>query len=186
VQQTTTPTDTLLDFVARNGADTYSRDTPWKLLGGWFGAAQWAQAQHFYLDSVAALVGAGGVRRHARDIQRQLALKANAALAAVDHTLVERVARLSNPEEHGNADVRIHTLYHTSGARAEGTRRELMAATGLSVQRVKDLIAGRRRFSKGWAKTEVEAKRGRLPAGRKPRAIPSAADFFDNSGAPLF
>lgn len=183
---TPTPTDALLDFVAHNGSDTYDRATPCRLLGTWLNAENWAHAQHLYLDSVTALMGAGGVRRYARDIHRQLALKANAALAAADPSLVERVSRLAVLEEHGNADARIHTLHHSSGAKAQGTRKELIAATGLSVQRVKDLIARRRRYSKGWAATAAEARRGRLPAGRKPKPAPAATEFFEDAGTPLF
>lgn len=186
MQTAPTPTDELLDFVGHNGADTYDRATPWKMLGAWMNAQDWCRAQHLYLDSVIALMGAGGVRRHARDVHRMLQLNANAALAAADPTLFERVRRLSVLGEHGNADVRIHTFFHTSGARAQGTRRELIGATGLSVQRVKDLIAGRRRYAKGWATTESEAKRGRARAGRKPKSPPNALEFFEETGAPLF
>lgn len=182
--QQTTPTDALLDFVAHNGTDTYSRDTPWKLLGTWLTPAQWCQAQHLYLDSVAQLLGTAGVRRYARDVHAMLSLKGSAALVEADPALLERVVQLSVFQEHGSADVQIHTFHHTSGAKAQGTRRELVAATGLSVQRVKDLIAGRRRFSKGWATTEGEAKRGRLPAGRKPK--PAASEFFEGNDAALF
>lgn len=186
MQTKPTPTDALLDFVAQNGSDTYSRETPWKLLGTWLTAAQWCQAQHLYLDSVAHLLGAAGVRRYARDLHGTLALKASAPLVEADPGLLERVVKLAVFQEHGNADIQIHTFHHTSGAKAQGTRRELVAATGLSVQRVKDLIAGRRRYSKGWATTEGEAKRGRLPAGRKPKAAPTAAEFFEDAGARLF
>ncbi|MFC3088506.1 hypothetical protein [Tabrizicola soli] len=182
---TPTPTDQLLDFVA-NGSPSYTRDTPWKLLSGWFSAADWCKGQHLYLDTVAAMLGAGGARRHARDVHSMLTLKGSAALVEADPGLLARVVQLSVFQEHGNADVQIHTFHHTSGAKAQGTRRELVAATGLSVQRVKDLIAGRRRYSKGWAATAAEAHRGRLPAGRKPKAAPTATEFFEDAGTPLF
>ncbi|MCZ8080304.1 MAG: hypothetical protein O9289_17465 [Rhodobacteraceae bacterium] len=183
---TLTPTDRMLDFVASRGADAYSRDTPWKMLNTWMNAADWCRAQHLYLDSVASMMGASGVRRYACDVHRMLRLNVSAPLVATDPALLERVERLAVLDAHGNADIQIHTFHHTSGAKAQGSRRELVAATGLSVQRVKDLIAGRRRFSKGWATTEGEAKRGRLPAGRKPMAAPTANEFFQDAGTPLF
>jgi len=183
--QTQTPTDALLDFVA-NGSPSYTRDTPWKLLSGWFSAADWCRAQHLYLDTVAHMLGTSGARRYARDVHSMLVLKGSAALVEADPGLLARVVQLSVFQEHGNADIQQHTFHHISGAKAQGTRRELVAATGLSVQRVKDLIAGRRRFSKGWATTEGEAKRGRLPAGRKPKQAPTATEFFEDAGTPLF
>jgi hypothetical protein len=186
MQTAPTPTDELLDFVGHNGADTYDRATPWKMLGAWLSAQDWCRAQHLYLDTVTAMMGAGGVRRHACDVHRTLRLNASAPLVEADPALLERVKRLAVLEEHGNADVQIHTFHHSSGAKAQGTRRELIAATGLSVQRVKDLIAGRRRFAKGWATAESEAKRGRLPAGRKPKPAPAASDFFEDIATPLF
>lgn len=59
-----------------------------------------------------------------------------------------------------------HTLYRHDGTKAHGTKRELVALTGLTSRRVNDLVSCRRDYASGWALTAERAAEGPKRGGR--------------------
>jgi len=65
-------------------------------------------------------------------------------------------------------------IYNEDGRTAEGTYKQIQTQTGLSYNRVRDVVTGLRRMSNNWYGDKKQAKIGRLkPGGRR-------KDFFDN------
>lgn len=177
---------TFVDYTTIHAADAATPEKPYELLGFYLSAPDWCRAQHLMLDHLADVATLGTIRRAAKGLAKTLSHRANGALTAADQTLLERSNALLVQAGHGNSDTREYTVFHTSGARAVGTRKELLAATGLSMPRLKDLLGERRRLVKGWTMTAAEARRGRLPSGPKRKAPEPQAMDFVSEGVDLF
>ena len=148
---------------------------------GYASAADWAQAHVLWLRALEHQRLTIGARKHAKSILRAMrkdrALE-NEELAALCRRLVGT---------HGNASTKVHTLFCQDGRRASGTPMELRVETGLPHGRIHDLLSGRRRYIKGWAGTEAEAKRGFVGGGRRRKTEPAPEpEFFQESGASFF
>lgn len=63
-----------------------------------------------------------------------------------------------------------HTLFSRDGRTARGTKKELVALTGLTSRRVADLVGGSRSYANGWATTPARAFEGPRKPGR-PRKV---------------
>lgn len=180
-----------LDFVARNAEATPTDDHPFELFGVFVSAHTWVEAQTLMLDDFTKTRSVGFVRVYAKDIVRSL--RKNPALIKCAGDLRMRAEQTAGLEIHGNADPRPRTLFHSSGASATGTRKELVALTGLSYERVRDLLTKRRRYALGWSASALEAKKGPGAPGRprKPPAPPTAPkapepEFFQETGTQFF
>lgn len=181
----------VLDYIARNADSAPTADRQFEVFGVYVSAETWTAAQSMLLDDFTKTRSVGFVRVYAKDIIRTL--RRNPALIKCAGVLRERAEQTAGLEVHGNADPRPRTLFHSSGASATGTRRELMTLTGLSYDRVRDLITQRRRYALGWSAVAAEAKKGPGAPGR-PRKAPAPPpateapepEFFGETGTQFF
>lgn len=176
-----------LDILTRESDVIRSAERPFQIYDGFYvSGPSWVAAQTALLDHFQKSQTPGFVRVFCKDVVK--ALRKQRDLLPYAEGLRARVEILAELEVHGNSDPRPRTLYHTSGIVATGTRRELAEMTGVSYARVRDILDKRRRFSKGWALTEAEARRGRLKPGRpkkQPKA-PEPQEFFETGEASFF
>ena len=183
----TTPTTTmsaLLDYLATHGKEPPGLGPSLELFGVYLHVKEWAHAQGMTLDVFQSVLGPAGLKAYAREVLRKMqAYRGPVGLSF--GMLMQRVERLAGVDVHGNADTRVYTVFHISGAQATGDRRALLEATGLTHNRLKDLLSGRRRMVKDWALTEAEARRGRLPPGR-PKKGTRGLELVDAEGVALF
>ena len=182
---TTSTMSALLDYLATHGKDEPDAGARFQLFGVYLDASAWLHAQGMTLDVFQAVLGPTGLKAYARDVLRTIHAGKGVLLLRGGRTLIERVERLAGVDVHGNADTRAYTVFHTSGAQATGDRRALLEATGLTHNRLKDLLSGRRRLVKDWALTLAEARRGRLPPGR-PKKGTVGLELVDAEGVALF
>lgn len=180
-----------IDCVAANSSDTPSDNQPFELIGRYVSDKTWVDAKTILFDEFERTESAGFVRAYARDIVRTL--RRSPALMQCAGVLRERAEQTAGLTVHGNSDPRPRTLHHRSGMTVTGTRRELMQLTGLTYERVRDLVSNRRRYALGWSASAEEARRGPGKAGRprKPPAPPPEAkapepEFFQESGIQFF
>lgn len=185
-------TATYVDYVMQHATDKPSDDTPFELLGGYVSAQTWVRAKTLGLDELQKEHRVGIARAYAKDIVR--ALRRSPALKECAGVLRERAEQLAGLAVHGNQDPTLRTLHHISGLSATGTRSELGRLTGLSYDRVRDLLTRRRPYALGWALTAERARKGPGAPGRprKPAPPPELKakapepEFFAESGANLF
>lgn len=159
-----------IDFVMQTASDKRTEETPFNLLGGYVSSANWVRAKTIVFDELEKERTTGFVRAYAKDVVR--ALRRNPALNECAGDLRQRAEQLAGLSVHGNSDPRPRTLHHASGTSATGTRKELARLTGLSYDRVRDLLTGRRRYALGWSASAAEARKGPAASGRPRKTAP--------------
>jgi hypothetical protein len=138
----------------------------------------WLEANWLAIRELEKLTAVGPVKQHAKELLGRL----NAGHFCEPEADRLRALCLSHTERHGH-ERRPQTLFHKNGKTATGTYQELVIATGLDYNRVRDLLMGRDRYCLGWAASAEEAAKGRLKSGRKPKI---KAILFESEGTPLF
>lgn len=163
------------DFLQKNGRDNPCDKRPFEfpVWPQWLGASPEPYVVYLsFSDCVRALdlrheMAPHSLKDEAAEEQIQF-LKDNADEDGADFFLAAAYATVEKKKVKRSyaPTTQTHTLYSSDGKKAHGTKRELVALTGLTSRRVNDLVSWRRDYASGWALTAERAAEGPRRGGR--------------------
>lgn len=163
-----------VDFILSISSPYKTPDKPFEIgRGAFVDANGWVAAKMMWLD---AIESDGSRHSHAKSeaISIRSRTRRDKRLLDAGKALLERCDAIA--KKHGGCVLGRHTIYNQNGASISGTLSELVAATGMRGERVRDLLTKRRRFVGGWSHDPAEAARGPNPPGRPKKPAKAAVE----------